>query len=77
MQSGKILNCKAYVSIFRQPAFRDFLKQEVLPELRLATLIQVKEIHEHRKNATNGKSEFLFEKKKSYKNAPPRHKNCA
>lgn len=33
MQSGKTLNCKAYVSIARQHALKNFLKQEVLPQL--------------------------------------------
>jgi len=59
MQSGKILNCKAYVAIFRQPTFRDFLKQEVLPQLRLATLIQVKQVTNIERMLSRGNLSFV------------------
>lgn len=64
IQLGNIFNCKAYVFIFRQLAFRDFLRQEVVPQLRLAIFIQVKGSHKHGKNATKGKQGLLFKKKK-------------
>lgn len=64
--SGKMLNCKVHISIFREPVSRDFLKHEVLSEQRPATPIQVKGSHKHWKNATNTKHVLLLKKEQNH-----------
>lgn len=72
-QPGKMLNCKARTSIFREPISRDFLKHEALPEQKSATPIQVKGSNKHRKNATNGKHTFIQKGTRLNKNSPLKH----
>lgn len=68
-----MLNCKAHISILREPISRDFLKHEVLSEQRPATPIQVKGSHKHRKNATNGKN--CLKRNKIKQKLSLKHKN--
>lgn len=75
MFKGKVLNCKAHISIFR---VQRLLKAWSAIEQRPATPTQVKGSHKNRKNATNGKHVLLFKKEQNLKKKSPlKHKKWA